>query len=306
MKFRMMPVLLAVMIALSVPFTAPAEDGFEPLPIDLSGGAPYTQKYKSDLAVFEDPTIRVERHRVESKEWGCTYYYAIITVKDASQLRTAPADGKDFAATTRLPANRIAKRVNAVIAINGDYSAAFSGQRSNSYILRQGKVYRDTVETFLDMLLIDEDGDFHVVRPGDCDLAAMDKTQIGGKRVVNAFQFGPALVLNGEKVPDEYVLDYGHSPYYSEPDRRAQRMAIAQLGPLQYMVVCNAHYGTDLATFRDLIMSIAPCQTVYTMDGGNSAQMVFLGTKVNNVSADNKDSRGITDIIYFASAWFGD
>ena len=283
--------------------TAHADGEVRPLPIDLSGGAPYTQKYKSDLEIYEDPSIRVERHRVPSKEWGCTYYYAIITIKDASQLRTAPADGKDFTSTTRLPVTRIAKRMNAIIAINGDYTAAFSGQRSNSYILRQGKVYRDTLESRLDLLLIDEDGDFHVIT-SDHDLEAIDKTQIDGKKVINAFQFGPALVIDGEKVPDEKILDYDHNPYYSEPDGRTQRLCIAQLGPLQYMVVCNAHYGTDLVTFRDLVMSIAPCQTVYTLDGGASAQMVFLGTKINNVNAGDNDERGITDIIYFASAYF--
>lgn len=296
---------LTLMLISMLLCSALAEEVTRALPIDLSGGAPYTQKYNRNIEVFEDPTIRVERHRVESKEWHCTYYYALITIKDPSQLRTAPADGKDFTSTTRLPVNRLAKRVNAVLAINGDYTAAFSGQRSNSYILRQGKVYRDTVETFLDVLLIDEDGDFHVIT-SDQDVAGIDKTTIDGKRVINAFQFGPALVINGEKVPDESVLDYGHNPYYSQPDRRAERLCIAQIGPLQYMVLCNAHPGTNLLTIRDLAMSIAPCQTVYTLDGGNSAQMVFLGTKINNVSADNQGDRGITDIIYFASAYYPD
>ena len=290
------------MLAVSAILTAFADGEIRPLPMDLSGGAPYKQKYSPDLEVYEDPSIRVERHRVPSKEWGCTYYYAIITIKDPSQLRTAPADGKDFTSTTRLPVSRIAKRMNAIIAINGDYTAAFSGQRSNSYILRQGKVYRDTLETGLDLLLIDEDGDFHVIT-ADHDLAAVDKTQIDGTKVVNVFQFGPALVIDGEKVADEKILDYSHNPYYSEPDCRAQRLCIAQLGPLQYMVVANAHYGTDLVTFRDLVMSLAPCQTVYTLDGGASAQMVFLGNRINNVNA-GEEERGITDIIYFASAYF--
>ncbi|MBR6863193.1 MAG: phosphodiester glycosidase family protein [Acidaminococcaceae bacterium] len=298
--------LLAIALLTLSCCNASADGEIRQLPIDLSGGAPYTQKYSKDLEVYEDPSIRVERYRVQSKEWGCTYYYAIITIKDPSQLRTAPADHKSFISTTRLPVTRIAKRVNAVLAINGDYTGAFSGQRSNSFVLRQGTVYRDTVEPNLDLLLIDEDGDFHVVTPDQLDLAAMDKTQIGGKRVVNAFQFGPALVIDGEKVPDEVLLDYGRNPYYSQPDHRAQRLCIAQIGPLQYMVVCNAHYGTDLVTFRDLVLSIAPCQTVYTLDGGGSTQMVFLGTKINNVQTGEQEIRNITDIVYFCSAWFTD
>ena len=38
------------------------------------------------------------------------------------------------------------------------------------------------------------------------------------------------------------------------------------------------------------------------LDGGNSSQMIFLGRKKNNVH-DDEEHRGITDIIYFASAW---
>lgn len=305
MKHKLAVMIVSLMATISICISK-ADVAINPLPIDLSGGAPLTQKYSKDLEVYEDPSIRVERYRVQSKEWGCTYYYAVITIRDPSQLRTAPADHKSFISTTRLPVTRIAKRVNAVLAINGDYTGAFSGQRSNSFVLRQGTVYRDTVEPNLDLLLIDEDGDFHVVTPDQRDLAAMDKTQIGGKRVVNAFQFGPALVIDGEKVPDEVLLDYGRNPYYSQPDHRAQRLCIAQIGPLQYMVVCNAHYGTDLVTFRDLVLSIAPCQTVYTLDGGGSTQMVFLGTKINNVQTGEQEIRNITDIVYFCSAWFTD
>ena len=50
---------------------------------------------------------------------------------------------------------------------------------------------------------------------------------------------------------------------------------------------------------------LAPVKTVYTLDGGNSTQMIFLNQKINNVTNDNKP-RPITDIIYFASAWFQD
>ena len=42
------------------------------------------------------------------------------------------------------------------------------------------------------------------------------------------------------------------------------------------------------------------------LDGGNSAQMVFLNSRVNNVNADGADDRPVTDIVYFASAWFKD
>ena len=61
-------------------------------------------------------------------------------------------------------------------------------------------------------------------------------------------------------------------------------------------------WDTELNRFRDLAMSLADCKTVYALDGGLSAQLVFLGRKVNNVQKGS--NRPVTDIIYFASAWF--
>ena len=296
----------ALLFTLLLLVSSAAAEGARKLPIDLSGGAPYKVKYSSDLEVYEDPTIRVERHRVPSKEFVCTYYYALITVADASQLRTLPADNKNFLSNTRVPVIKMAKRVNAILAINGDFTAAFSGNKSNTYVLRQGEVIRDTVEPGLDLLLIDEDGDFHIV-PREEDLEALDKTTADGKKVINAFQFGPALIRDGVPADDESLLDQSHSPTYAGPHQLNQRMVIAQVGPLQYLTVCCAHYGATLPTMRDIVLAIAPeCRNAYVMDGGDSTQMVFLGVKINNVKEEGGADRKVTDIIYFASADFED
>ena len=315
MKKTVCILVLVLIVCMCIPACADLEgvyireeDGgeFHPLPISLEGGSslPSQYRYNKQYQVYEDPTIRVERYRVEKSQWDAVYYYAIITVRDASQLRTASADDT-FISSSRTPVRNMARRKNAVIAVDGDYCAAFSGNRSQNYILRQGTVYRDTVEKGLDLLLIDEDGDFHVIT-ADEDLEAADKTQYNGKKSVNVLQFGPALVIDGKPVEDGKILDYSHSPAYSEPDRLNQRMAIGQIGPLQYIVVCCAHYGLNLVDFRDMAMSIAPVQVLYMLDGGNSTQMVFLNSRINNVSAGGADDRPVTDIVYFASAWFRD
>lgn len=277
---------------------------FRPLPLDLSGGAPLPRfQYNTAMKVYQDPTIRVERNRVESSPWGVTYSYVIITLRDPSQLRTAPADGKSFVSSAKVPVTSMAKRTNAIFAINGDFCAAFAGNKANSYILREGTVYRDSVEPDLDILLVDEGGDFHVLTAGQ-DLAAIDKTQVNGKKVVNAFQFGPALIIDGEKVSDEVLVDKNHSPAYAEPGARAQRLCICQIGERQYMVV-YCRWGLNLPDFRDLVMSIGNVKTAYILDGGLSAQLVFLYHKTNNIPGKHADNpRPVTDIIYFASAWF--
>ena len=291
--------LLIVLTALLLLASGALAEEAAKLPIDLSGGKAPLMKYAPDLMVYEDQSIRVERGRVQSKEFTCTYYYAIVKVADASQLRTLPADNKDFCSSTRVSAIKMANRVRSVLAINGDFTASFDGNSSNSFILRQGKVYRGTVEPNLDVLLIDEDGDFHII-PAGPEQESMDLTTVDGKQVINAFQFGPALVVNGEKVSDEVLLDEGRCPVFAQPGNRNQRMAIAQIDHLTYMVVCCSHFGATLPTLRDIAMSIAPCQTVYNLDGGNSTQMIFLGKRVNS-NNDGSEDRSITDIIYFAT-----
>ena len=280
---------------------------FRPLPISLDGGSPLplTYKYNKNYEFYEDPTIRVERHRVDRCKWGVTYWYALITIQDPSQLRTASAsETNPFMDSAKTPCVSMARRKKAVLAINGDYCATFSGIKASNYTLRQGTVYRDSITPGLDILLIDEDGDFHILTPDDTDLETADKTQINEKKVVNAFQFGPALVRDGQPVPDETVLDPDRSPAYSKPAQRAQRMCICQIDELHYMTLCVANWGLDLASLRDLAMSLAPVKTVYTLDGGQSSQIVFLGDHYNKYANGNKEARPITDIIYFASAWF--
>ena len=291
------------------------EDGgeFRSLPLDIeTGGARLVQfKYTTDIAVYEDPSIRVEYHRVNGgKTWGVVYYFADIQIKEPTQMRTAFATGtKRFNSNYKKPVRGISTKLNAVLAINGDFFAGFSGK---AYVLRQGDVYRgDTCEPNFDILLVDEDGDFHVLT-ADQDLAAIDKMQVDGKKVINAFQFGPALVIDGQPVADEILNDRARSPRDAQPDMANQRMGIMQLGKLHYMVLTCAHYGLTLPKFRDLAMYVSNYQakTIFTLDGGNSSQMVFLGRKRNNTdsnpetAADKEGERPVTDIIYFASAWF--
>ena len=124
--------------------------------------------------------------------------------------------------------------------------------------------------------------------------------EIDGKKIVNAFQFGPALVVDGEPVDDAYIMDRGHSPASAEPDINNPRMCIAQIDDLHYFVLTCWWHGMNVAQLRDLVLSITPCKTLYVLDGGNSSQIVYLGTQVNMVPGQN--DRTISDTICFLSA----
>ncbi len=290
--------LLFMVLALSSAFS---EKEFRPLPIDLSGGAPLDATYSRTTMVYEDPTIRVERFAPTHDTTTLIQYYAVdIQVQDPSQVRTASADPESFTSTRVVQPYLIAGRVNAVFAIDGDYSADDSVEHAK-YVMRQGIVFRDSVEPKLDMLLIDEEGDMHII-PSGPELETMDKTHIDGKAVWNAFQFGPGLVIDGAPVPDEYILDEDHSPKYAEPAGGALRMCLVQRGKLHYMAICP-RYHTNLRQLRDLVLSVAPdCTNAYVLDGGGSAQLIFL-EKTLNIER-GKEPRKLSDIIYFASAWF--
>jgi len=278
---------LALLLTLSL-ITPCAFGEIVTLPMDFSAGMPLREKYEQGKMEYEDPSIHVIRERVESEELYCTYYVAYITIANPSQLRTESAYG--FDSSMRVEASVMARRTNAVVAINGDYYSNRKG-----YVLRQGTVYRDFVEKNRDLLLIDEDGDFHLIL-SDQDPAHMDKTVIDGKKVVNAFEFGPALIKDGE-----ICYNKENCPDNVKPHERARRSAICQLGPLEYMIVACSQYGLDMENFVKLIYSLGDVQQAYNLDGGNSVQMIFMGRKVNNTSDTNV--RPVPDIIYFASAY---
>ncbi|MBR1586070.1 MAG: phosphodiester glycosidase family protein [Clostridia bacterium] len=280
------------------------------LPIDFSvGKQPVESAYSTTKDAkgrvtawrYEDPTITVEAYsdRVKARNnsmFGCDYWVATVEIADASQLRTLSEKGFDRDVQTT--AEKLAKRANAVLAINGDFYS-FSGE---GYILRQGKVFLDLVNVRKkwDVLQIDEDGDFHGLK---IPKRGTVKDTIDGKRVINSFYFGPILVVDGK------VQEFANDAEKASQDRK-QRMAIAQVGPLKYMCICCAGpvYGNDGMTLREFANLIAQQKDVkiaYNLDGGDSTRMIFHGEKINGNREKSTSKRGIVDIIYFASAYEG-
>ncbi len=269
------------------------------LPIDFSGGSPLTAENLTETG-YSDDTITVTI--TSGYEARCEYWVADIVIKDASQLRTVSAGGFDSSAVAT--GTRLATRVNAVLAINGDYYSS-AERKGLGYVIRQGITYRDNLEAadgksarLMDVLLIDEDGDFHVLhRP----VAGTVPETVDGKRIINSFSFGPILVENGELVTDFKRADRW---FDMAPTASYQRVAICQVGPLHYkIVVCGGpslgSKGMTLPQFAELV-SKQGVQTAYNLDGGNSSIMILGGTRVNGVNHDQP--RKLLDIIYFASA----
>lgn len=271
-----------------------------PLPIDFSGGfAPMADGYDGDF-FYQDPTIQVSITYNETKDYiegyrgrNMGYWVADIKIGDASQLRTAAAES--FSTETTLPVSDIANRVNAVVAINGDYFA----RHKEGFAIRQGTLVRDKLKGNRDALLIDEDGDFHVYHlPKKGSLS----DTVDGKKVINAFYFGPILVENGEvpkKLPNFTFL---------KPDKYYARLALCQVDRLHYKIILTTMeqdytLGIRLKDFAKLCQAEG-AKIAYNLDGGLSTTLFFNNKRINEQKKVN--FRSIPDIVYFASAWNGE
>ncbi|MBR5110370.1 MAG: phosphodiester glycosidase family protein [Clostridia bacterium] len=271
---------------------AAAESTYK-LPWDFSGGMALKKEYFYNGYTYADPTIAVKIQRGvfdRGAEISCEYWVASIKIADPSQLRTTAANG--FQSEMVMKGTAMAKRVNAVLAINGDYFYF----THHGYILRQGQLFLDDLRGDRDVLLIDEDGDFHIVRN---PFTGQVRETIDGKKVMQAFFFGPVLVQNGKMVRDMDLR------YDMRAEERRQRMCIAQVGPLEYKCICcgppaRGNSGMTLEEFARLVYSLG-VETAYNLDGGDSTMMIFNGEKINDPKSP--DTRDIADIIYFASAF---
>lgn len=298
-------ILLAVMAAaLAVLVPSPAlMEGWKPDPAQAApialdaaaGSVPLESGYLSSR-VYEDPTIRVEIQ--EDRYCETPMYVARVQLTDASQLRTVLA-GKYGSQRTAL-ATTMAGRANAVFAINGDYYSYIT----SGIVVRQGHTWRYREDKTLDALMIDTNGDLHAVL--GIDKATLDAAyqELGGSveeggSILQAFTFGPALVVNGERAHDVFVRT-DHSQ-----DKRTQRMVIAQNGPLSYVIVCCEgpdnvdSQGLTLEEMAQYMLSLG-VKTAYNLDGGGSTTMVFRGEKINALSSSK--NRSVSDVICFCSA----
>ena len=273
---------------------AAEEDAHYTLPIDFSPGMPINQKYYISDTVYEDPTIKVTI--TTGDERGVLYWIADVEIQDASQLRTLAAE--DFESNGTEFGSVLARRVNAVLAVDGDF---YCYVRSGTTVtIRQGIAYQDHWDRAKqDVLAVDEDGDFHGIAEPQ---TMQGKTEINGKKIINAFCFGPLLVNNG-------TISTRPAPYWVPEDQYSQRVAIAQTGHLKYRVIVTgpSKRGSRAFTFepwRRFVAGMDDILVAYNLDGGDSAVMVFNGEKINDPL--NENERPLADMIYFASAWPGD
>lgn len=283
MKRILTALLLCVLLLCAC--CAAAEAGYAPLEMEAAiAPKPNAANYLPDNAGYEDETISVSIET--TRAYDTTIMIARVKITDPSQIRTAMA-GRYGQTGGSFP-NVVAKRVNAVFAINGDYF----NYRSTGHLVRQGKTYRSRPDTDLDTLIIDENGDFTIIKdPTKEAIAAFEGT------IINSFNFGPALIIDGEKVLPVKRMEAGVT-------NKTQRMAVAQASPLEYVCVATEgpeNEGSVGLTIEELIdfMYDLGVKQAYNLDGGSSSAMILNNEKINALST--RKNRPICDMLYFAT-----
>lgn len=290
---------MIVLLAFLVPAPGLAEDGVYPIALDAEAApAPLAEGYLSGTE-YQDPTLQVT---IETDRYLETdIWIARVKIADASQLRTTMA-GR-YGTQKVAYVSTMAKRVNAVLAINGDYF----GYHNSGVVIRQGHTYRRRIdeEERSDVLLIDAQGNFHVVLDATEEAFTEVYDALGGAydeggQIVNAFTFGPAFIANGELTRETFVR-----PDDKKGESVAQRMVFAQDGPLSYVCICSEGPESDNSAGLTLdqiaqYVSTLGLETAYNLDGGGSASVVFNKEKINSLST--RKTRSVSDCVYFASA----
>ena len=298
-------VLTAMALAFCLICTASAE--VKPIPLDMTehGTPPKADGWIVPNREYEDESIHVvleERKNYDSKssDGGITIHWAIIEIKDPSQLRAALSyDSFENKGTATAP--ELVAYLNPVVSINDDYVKM---NNYKGFVLRQGVLYSDNLDDWSeelkqDVLIIDDHGDFSVVqKASSADVhARMDELESQGRKTWNVFTFGPVLVLNGEEQQIK-GSDSTHSVITA-----TARTAICQLDTLKYAVFTadapQTGYGINCQELAGFILKVFPeCKVAYNLDGGGSSKMFMGQKKVNKANG----RREIYGMIYFASA----
>ena len=219
-----------------------------------------------------------------------TVHVAEVTAASADYLKTAFAQdayGKNVTEAT----SDIAEGVDAILAINGDYY----GAQEKGYVIRNGKLYRDTASAGSEDLVIYKDGSFGIINESE-----VTAQQLISDGAVQTLSFGPALVENGQVSVDSD--DEVGRAMASNP-----RTAIGIKADGTYLFVVSdgrtdESEGLSLLELAEF-MKDQGAVTAYNLDGGGSSTMVFNGTVVNTptgggVGNGSGSERKVSDIVY--------
>ena len=221
----------------------------------------------------------------------CTF--SEVKIADGSQLRRSLA-GNSYSSSIQLKASDMAKAVNSVVAINGDFYAF----RQIGVVVYNRELFRFS-PSVLDTCFFTSSGDILFAHKGELTTAEATKQYISDNDIIFSTSFGPILVENGEIYQTvSYPVGEIFS-YYA-------RSAIGMTDDLHYLLMVTSSENSYLyidgmyAATAARIMHDKGCIKAYELDGGQTAVITFNGIPANGIVYGSE--RTMSDIIYFASA----
>jgi exopolysaccharide biosynthesis protein len=218
-------------------------------------------------------SVTIEKKQANNITW----FVADIYVRNLENFRTALAKdqyGKGITEATQ----DMAKRNNAIIAISGDYY----GWHETGIVIRNGELYRQT--PLEDVLIMNNDGSMQTFENKDFNADA-----VVANGAWQAWCFGPMLLKDGKPMTE----------FNSDLLRANPRAAIGYYEPGHYcLVVVDGRQpgyseGITLTDFSKLFYDMG-CKAAYNLDGGGTAEMIFMGEIVNQLF----EVRHVSDIVY--------
>jgi len=275
----------------------------DPIPLDAETPyAPHWDAFLPDHTGYVDRTISVRVETAVIKKTPVQFTW--IQIADPSQLRTA-LSAPYPPATKEVRGTVMAKENQSVLAINGDWFVLRPNKEG--FVYRNGKMLREKPFGAYDSLIIDFEGDFHILRqPADEEFRAWE-----GK-IMHSFVFGPALVIDGQKVDlsDRWNLPKKDSWLMGKVGgfKGTQRCVFCQMDKLSYLVITTEgpeqvkKGGFTVPEMADIAYEMG-AQQAFNLDGGASSWLILGEERIN--TRKTKNLRKISDIIYFVTAEAG-
>ena len=258
----------------------------EEVDIDKEKGKFYTNELGNKC--YKDGNISIEI--IQFRKHDTEIYLADIKINNPKLLKTALAKNT-FGLNIREKPSVMADRVNAILAINGDYY----GFREKGYVIRNGILYdpdRLPRNNTSEILVVNDDGSFSVKNE-----SAQTSLSLYESKAWQVFCFGPGLLSNGNVMVDEFTEVGGHKA--SNP-----RTAIGMIEIGHYVMMVSdgrtpESAGLSLFQLANVLKEYG-VKEAYNLDGGGSSVMIFNDEIINKPTSDGESirERSSSDIVY--------
>ncbi len=237
---------------------------------------------------YQSDELRIAIRTYNDADIRQVYYVADIWVRNIHSFRTGFGRGEFNTGTEDVEA--FAVREHAVFGVNGSYNQGL--------VIHNGEQKKN----------VDKDSEKHrgvavLYADGTMKVFNLNKDKFNldaekAKGIVHAWQFGPALIQDGEIC--QKFASYG---------TKHPRLILGYYEPGHYVVVAvdgrsKTSVGMSSSEMAELMKALG-CKEAMNLDGGTSAVMTFMGKVISNPSGEDKDGdgragRNLKDMILFA------